>query len=93
MFKQFVVLKRGQVQSTEPGYSRGDPAAATPKLWTTILGIILANCFGWTTVFAVFGLIAWLVSGDAGLVGPLALFGAVAGLLFGVGNLVIKALR
>jgi drug/metabolite transporter (DMT)-like permease len=48
---------------------------------------------GWTAFFALCGLVAALVTGDWDFMKAITVFGLIAGLLFGVGDIIIQAVR
>ena len=54
-------------------------------------GLALVVCMGWTAFFALCGLICALVTGDWGFMGAITVFGLIAGVLFGVGSIIIRA--
>ena len=65
-----------------------------PPTWLAIAakytsGALLV-CIGWTTFFAFCGLICALVTGDWPFMGALTVFGVVAGVLFGIGSIIIS---
>lgn len=53
-------------------------------------GGALLVCVGWTAFFAFCGFICALVTGDWPFMGALTVFGVVAGVLFGIGSIIIS---
>ena len=55
------------------------------------IGGALVVCLGWTAFFALCGLVCALATGDWGFMGAITVFGLVAGVLFGIGSMIIRA--
>jgi hypothetical protein len=55
------------------------------------IGAALLVCLGWTAFFALCGLVCALATGDWGFLGAITVFGLVAGVLFGIGSILIQA--
>ena len=54
------------------------------------MGGALLVCTGWTALFALFGLVCALATGDWGFMGAITVFGLVAGVLFGLGSIITQ---
>ena len=65
-----------------------------PPSWLAIaagyIGSALLVCMGWAAFFAVCGLVCTLATGDWEFMGAITVFGLAAGILFGIGSIVIK---
>lgn len=64
-----------------------------PSFWTVAAGYIggaVLVCMGWTALFALFGLVCALATGDWGFMGAITIFGLVAGVLFGMGSIITQ---
>lgn len=55
------------------------------------VGAAAVVCLGWTALFAVFGLLCALVTGDWEIMPAITAFGLVAGMLFGIGSIITRA--
>jgi hypothetical protein len=55
------------------------------------IGAALLVCLGWTAFFALCGLVCALATGDWGILGAITVFGLVAGVLFGIGSMITRA--
>jgi len=66
-----------------------------PPSWLAIaagyVGMALLVCIGWTAFFALCGLACALATDDWGFMGAITVFGLVAGVLFGIGSIIIRA--
>lgn len=64
-----------------------------PSFWTVAAGYMggaLLVGMGWTALFALFGLVCALATGDWGFMGAITIFGLVAGVLFGMGSIITQ---
>lgn len=73
------------------GQKQARPRGLT--VFAVYLGHALAVALGWLVFFAVCGLLVATISGDRGVLPALTIFGLVTGLLFGVGDILIRLVR
>jgi MFS family permease len=68
-----------------------------PPGWLEVVawfvGYGLLVCLGWTAFFALCGLVCALATGDWGFMGAITVFGLIAGVLFGIGGIIVQIVR
>lgn len=57
------------------------------------IGHALVVCVGWTILFALWGLVAALATGDWDFMTVIVVLGLIAGVLFGIGDIVIQMVQ